>query len=308
MDSLLANGRHSAMDVGLLLSGLSVLRARYRNWITHQEAEDYGLTDNFHFSRQFRGEPFLKCLARHEHYLFMHLGVQQGMRILEVGCGTGARCRELAQFADVTVVGIDTDEGNIQQARRYATMAGLSARVQFIQMGTNGECDALSDDSFDAAFSVESIAAFSQFDVVCAQISRVLRPGTKFACYTWCMTNVWDAESAEHSKARHRIQDTIRPGGDLVNVPPMSVAQSTVESAGFQVEHFEDLATRPDDVRWYNVLEKADRDHWQRPLSGAWWITGSSTSSLRNPAARAILQAGKAKLFSPMVLIVARRL
>ena len=68
---------------------------------------------NFHFSRVFKGDTVAVARVRHEHYLFSRLklrtrpGVQ--LRVLEIGCGIGSAAFELAEYANVMVVGIDED-------------------------------------------------------------------------------------------------------------------------------------------------------------------------------------------------------
>lgn len=44
---------------------------------------------SFHFCRFAPNEPFLHAIARHEHYLASRMGLKQGMKVLDVGCGVG---------------------------------------------------------------------------------------------------------------------------------------------------------------------------------------------------------------------------
>lgn len=67
--------------------------------------------------------------------------------ILDVGCGPGRYCVELAKLGK-DVVGLDLADGMLAIARRYAEEAGVSARIEFIN------ADYLSHDfrtRFDAA-------------------------------------------------------------------------------------------------------------------------------------------------------------
>lgn len=64
---------------------------------------------DFHFCRLFQGDSPISSLIRHEHYLYAKLGVRAGQRGLHVGCGSGTVALELVRFANVSVVGVDTD-------------------------------------------------------------------------------------------------------------------------------------------------------------------------------------------------------
>ena len=50
---------------------------------------EYAWAGSFHFSRFYKGESFVASLARHEHYLAAQMQLRPGMRVLDVGCGTG---------------------------------------------------------------------------------------------------------------------------------------------------------------------------------------------------------------------------
>ncbi len=72
--------------------------------------------DDFHFYRAFRGDQSGVSRQRHKHYLFSRLRLKPGMRVLDVGCGTGSAALELAQFANVHVCGVDTDPQKVSKA------------------------------------------------------------------------------------------------------------------------------------------------------------------------------------------------
>lgn len=88
---------------------------------------------SFHFCRFTIGEPFLQALARHEHYLAYKLGIEQGMEVLDVGCGVGGPAREIARFTGCQVVGINNNGYQIARAARQTQRAGLDDRVSFFK-------------------------------------------------------------------------------------------------------------------------------------------------------------------------------
>lgn len=87
---------------------------------------------NFHFARVFKGDTVAVARVRHEHYLFSrlklrtHPGVQ--LHVLEIGCGIGSAAFELAEYANVTVIGIDED---VQKVRALL-LSKLSLETQLV--------------------------------------------------------------------------------------------------------------------------------------------------------------------------------
>jgi len=62
------------------------------------------------------------------------LGISSGARVLDVGCGSGAVTRTLAQRVAPSglAVGCDASGAMIKVARRLADEAGLGATIQFV--------------------------------------------------------------------------------------------------------------------------------------------------------------------------------
>ena len=103
------------------------------------------------------------------------LGLAQGERLLDVGCGLGEAALALAQDLgdDGEVVGIDVSERMLRVARSNASAA--PCRVRF----TVGDASALDepDDSFDAARSERTLQWLADPAAAVAEMVRVVRPG-----------------------------------------------------------------------------------------------------------------------------------
>jgi SAM-dependent methyltransferase len=92
---------------------------------------EYGWGASFHFCRFAYGEPFRQAIARHEHYLAHIMGIKEGMKVLDVGCGVGGPAREIVKFTGCNVVGLNNNDYQIERATRYAAKEGLSDKLSF---------------------------------------------------------------------------------------------------------------------------------------------------------------------------------
>ena len=110
--------------------------------------------------------------------LFNDLKVRpQGKAALEVGCGGGILCEDIARMGfDVT--GIDPSEHSLQIATSHAKASRL--RINYEQ-GT-GEALPYRDNSFDIVFCCDVLEHVRNLPKVISEISRVLKPGGVF-CY-----------------------------------------------------------------------------------------------------------------------------
>jgi ubiquinone/menaquinone biosynthesis C-methylase UbiE len=102
------------------------------------------------------------------------LATQPGERILDIGCGPGFYCLELAEEVgeEGSIVGVDNSEAMLALAERRCD--GL-AQVGF------KEGDALSlpveDESFDAGFSVQVLEYVPDATAALREIFRAIKPG-----------------------------------------------------------------------------------------------------------------------------------
>jgi SAM-dependent methyltransferase len=110
------------------------------------------------------------------------LDPQPGERLLDVGCGPGFYCAELADVAG-SIVGVDQSEPMLELARRRC--AGLGN----VELRT-GDATALGvgDGEFDAAYSVQVFEYVADTAAGLAELWRALRPGGRVL--------VWDADWA----------------------------------------------------------------------------------------------------------------
>ncbi len=99
----------------------------------------------------------------------------QGKTALDVGCGGGILCEEIARLG-FAVTGIDPSAHSLQTAAGHAQAGGL--QIAFEQ--GSGEAIPFRDDSFDIVFCCDVLEHVRDAAKVIAEISRVLKPGGVF--------------------------------------------------------------------------------------------------------------------------------
>ncbi|GAA5857556.1 hypothetical protein JCM8547_009337 [Rhodosporidiobolus lusitaniae] len=291
------------------------------------ELYEYGWGTSFHFCRYYKGEPFYQAIARHEHYLALQTGLKPGMRVLDVGCGVGGPAREMAQFTDCEVVGLNNNEFQVLRARKYTAKAGLSDRVSFVKGDFMALVEQFGENSFDAVYAIEATCHAPSWEGVYGQIFKVLKPGGTFGVYEWCMTDDFDQSNPRHKEVQHGIE----LGNGIPEMRPIAQARQALKNVGFEIKHEEDLANRGDAVDWWyslsGDLSKAQTwwdlatvwrmTMWGRNLTGwgVYWlekigIVPKGTHDVQEAlkiAADSLVAGARENLFTPMMLFVAQK-
>ena len=121
--------------------------------------------------------------------LVEHLGIDEGMRVLDVGTGSTFLARKLVRHvAGVHVTAVDADPRMLAVARRRIDEAGLQERVEIVR----GDAYELpfADDVFDAATSHLLMCIVNEPQEALREKMRVVRPGgTVSAAICFCRTD-----------------------------------------------------------------------------------------------------------------------
>lgn len=303
---------------------------------------EYGWGASFHFCRFAYGEGFYQAIARHEHYLAHMMGLRDGMKVLDVGCGVGGPAREIAKFSGANIVGLNNNDYQIERAQRYAAKEGLTHQLAFTkgdfmvasfpESKKSKAANCLKQMSFppnvfDAVYAIEATVHAPSLEGVYSEIFKVLKPGGVFGVYEWLMTDQYDNENPHHREIRLGIEQ----GDGISNMVKISEAREAIRRAGFELEFHEDLAERNDARPWYYPLDgdlrmanslgdivtiarmtRIGRFFVHNLVGGLERIgiaprgTKKTADSL-GLAADCLVAGGKEKLFTPMYLMIARK-
>ena len=159
------------------------------------------------------------------------LGLQSGMRVLDVGCGWGSFAIHAAARYGVTVVGVTLSEEQAVLARRRAADAGLSGsveiRVQDYRDVQDGPFDAISSIGMSEHVGRDQTPAYA------AALFELLRPGGRLLNHAIS----WNAGPTSPDPDSF-IPRYVFPDGEMISLGEMV---SALEAARFEVLDVEAL-------------------------------------------------------------------
>ena len=156
------------------------------------------------------------------------LGLEQGQRVLDVGCGWGSFAIHAAERHGVEVVGITLSEPQADEARRRVRERGLEDRVE-IRVADYRELEPASFDAIASIGMVEHVGS-NQIDEYARRLRTVLRPGGRLLNHGIARVRVGDPEAGPFSE-RYVFPDAA----------PLHLSRIVLalERAGLKTDHVE---------------------------------------------------------------------
>ncbi len=280
---------------------------------------EHGWGHSFHFAARAKGESFHASLARAEHYLALRLGLEPGMKVLDVGCGVGGPMRAIARFSGATIEGVNNNDYQLEKIRAHNDKASLSHlcsgfKDDFMNLGVAG-------DTYDAAYAIEATCHAPDKVACYSEIRRVLKPGACFAGYEWCMTDKFDPSNPRHQEIKFEIEN----GDSLPDIVSIPHTLEALEKAGFEViDHFNAVDRSDPETPWYlplkgelSGLESLRRGRLGRRIArrtiGALEALqiapkgSKAVSEMLGQAAEGLIAGGETGIFTPSYFFLARR-
>jgi cyclopropane-fatty-acyl-phospholipid synthase len=156
------------------------------------------------------------------------LRLQEGQRVLDVGCGWGSFALQAARRHGARVVGITLSEPQARLARERAAEAGLADRVE-IRVADYRELGAETFDAIASIGMVEHVGE-EQIDLYAAKLASLLRPGGR-------LLNHGIAQLASEPKAAGPFSERfVFPDGLPL---PLWRVERALARAGLVTEHVE---------------------------------------------------------------------
>ncbi len=214
----------------------------------------FGWSESLHFAPLSSHEGLEDSQARHQRLMIAKLELQEGMTVVDVGCGVGGPMRRVAAEAGVRVVGINSSEVQLERARSLTAEAGLDHMVDYVACSFM-DMIVVPDDAFDRGYAIESTCHAPDKAGAFAEIYRVLKPGALFWGQEMCMTDRFDPSDGRHQSMKNDLMQGIA----LKDIATMSEVNRALESAGFQVIEGVDRALDGEGSHssppWYRPME-----------------------------------------------------
>lgn len=138
------------------------------------------LGDDLHYGVfESPDEPLPTATARLTQLMVAAMHLDDGLEVLDVGCGTGHAACQLAADHGTRVLGITPSKVGVERATIRASQLGLSDRVRF--ESRDGMDNGLPDASADRVWVLESSHLMRDRDRLISESARVLRPRGRVA-------------------------------------------------------------------------------------------------------------------------------
>ena len=221
----------------------------------------WGWGESLHFAPLSPGESMEDSKVRHQRLMIAKLELDEGMTVVDVGCGVGGPMRRVVSEAGVRVVGVNINEIQMDRAKSLNTAAGLDHMVDYL-LCSFMDMSAVADGTFDRGYAIESTCHAPDKVGAFAEIYRVLKPGALFWGQEMCLTDRFDPDDEQH----RAMKQDLRRGIALKDIATTGEVDRALEAVGFELIEGMDRGAEENGCAtpWYQPLET-----WSRTLGNS---------------------------------------
>lgn len=165
-----------------------------------------------------------------EKQMMKEIGVQPGMKVLDVGCGRGRVAAHVCQETSAEVYGINIDAEQIKNAIENAKRRRMDNKLHFVRQSYNDPFP-FEDNFFDAMYNIQAFTYAKNYDDLFRETFRVLKPGAKFSILDWFVYDKFDPKNPEHQQ----IMAQVKPLIGAVHDPTPKEMTDALERVGFKI-------------------------------------------------------------------------
>jgi len=210
----------------------------------------------------------LEAVEQLTEFVAEQAGVRPGDRVCDIGSGYGASARYIARKFDAAVTALTIVPA--QQAFAQATNpTGDNPRYLLRDWLEND----LPDESFDAAYAIESTEHMDNKARAFSEAFRVLRPGGRFAICAWIAS-----EDAKPWEKRNLLEPICREGR-LPGMGTETEYRDMLTAAGFEVEAVTEISREVRDT-WAICVRRAIGRFFTDPAGRAYLLSAASRNRI----------------------------
>ncbi|MDE0715365.1 MAG: class I SAM-dependent methyltransferase [Gammaproteobacteria bacterium] len=281
----------------------------------------FGWNESLHFAPLKPKETLEEAIVNHQRMMIKQLRLQEGMRVVDIGCGLGGPMRRVARESGANVACLNNNKHQLEDARRRNLNAGLDHKAEYIECNFM-DMSTIEANSFDAGYAIESTCHAPDKKRAFAEIIRVLKPGALFWGQEMCMTEKFDPDNSGHRAVKEKLMQGIALN-DIATFPEVDRA---LESIGFQIIEARDWDVKDGSgTPWWQPMEGQSgtlRNAFRRTPLGRKAIIASlrlaetfrffpkgtaAVVHFMSRTAEAYVAGGRMGIFSPLYCFLARK-
>jgi len=278
--------------------------------------------ESLHFAPLAPNETLEDSKIRYQRLMIDKLDLQQGMTVVDVGCGIGGPMRRVVREAGVRVVGININKFQLEKAKKLNAEAGLDHMVDYLACSFM-DMSVIEDETFDRGYAIESTCHAPDKQGAFEEIFRVLKPGALFWGHEMCLTDKFDPNDSRHWD----LKRDLKRGIALKDIATFGEVNQALEAAGFHIIEGMDRGVSEGEAStpWYQPIESRHGmlgsalfrlPHGRRAL-----VAGSKLAEMvglfpkgsaevfrsLDQTADAYVKGGKTGIFTPLYCFLARK-
>ncbi|KAL3472485.1 S-adenosyl-L-methionine-dependent methyltransferase [Aspergillus californicus] len=166
----------------------------------------------------------------YEESIARDIGLKEGDRVLDLGCGRGRVAAHMRQFSGAQVTGLNIDPNQIAQAKQFNEQLGFSTN-SFVVQDFNSLPLPFADNSFDAFYQIQALSLCKDPVALFREIHRIVKPGSRISLLDWVSLPDYDPSNTEHAELMRRVKPLI----GAVGTPTPASLETALTEAGFTV-------------------------------------------------------------------------
>ncbi|MDE0310167.1 MAG: class I SAM-dependent methyltransferase [Acidiferrobacterales bacterium] len=213
----------------------------------------YGWGESLHFAPLSPQESLADSKIRHQRLMIAKLELEEGMSVIDVGCGIGGPMRRVVREAGVRVTGINQSEVQLEKATSLSSKAQIDHMVDYVACSFM-DMSGIEGGSFDRGYAIESTCHAPDKVKAFSEIYRVLKRGALFWGQEMCMTDKFDPDDNRHREIKRELMHGIA----LKEIATTTEVNQALEMAGFEIVEGNDRAVSTEDgpfTPWYKPME-----------------------------------------------------